>query len=331
MSCPSMATNFIPWIPVQFFTNAAIRLLANAGYTAGALTSTSNLLVDQPRRRRPRHQPPHPALADQLLHPERPPPLAARRQHLRRHHQPNPATRYPYLPLVFRPVFLTPNNGNQVFLYGYREVTSFNQLANALLGQVFDLTSAKDRSTIGRVANAVAWNVPLVIGAKKGFPNFNNSSMQTAVQFTRKLEFVRQGFSATTAIAQTNQMYVMGISNIIGIGAWNSYSNYFPRGLGLTVHSSTTACVSNILGAQSYPIWNYTTNLSVGPLALAPNSWPGYIDQNHSANSVLIPLWTNFLTLTNSQYLQKTAPPTSCRITATPSSGPPALRPPIGT
>ena len=91
--------------------------------------------------------------------------------------------------------------------------------------------------------------------------------------------------------------------------AWNSYSNYFPRGLGLTVHSSTTACVSNILGAQSYPIWNYTTNLSVGPLALAPNSWPGYIDQNHSANSVLIPLWTNFLTLTNSQYLQKTAPP----------------------
>ena len=28
----------------------------------------------------------------------------------------NPATRYPYLPHVFQPVFLTPNNGNQVFI-----------------------------------------------------------------------------------------------------------------------------------------------------------------------------------------------------------------------
>ena len=30
---PNMATNFIPWTPIQFFTNAAIRLLADAGYT----------------------------------------------------------------------------------------------------------------------------------------------------------------------------------------------------------------------------------------------------------------------------------------------------------
>src|SRR6266568_2199755 len=37
------ATNFIPWRPIDFFTNAAIRLLANAGYTAG--NATTNLLA----------------------------------------------------------------------------------------------------------------------------------------------------------------------------------------------------------------------------------------------------------------------------------------------
>src|SRR5208283_6149016 len=31
--------------PVQFFTNAAIRLLANAGYAVGAANSTSNILL----------------------------------------------------------------------------------------------------------------------------------------------------------------------------------------------------------------------------------------------------------------------------------------------
>ena len=36
---PNMATNFQPWQPAQFFTNAAIRLLADAGYTVGLHTA----------------------------------------------------------------------------------------------------------------------------------------------------------------------------------------------------------------------------------------------------------------------------------------------------
>src|SRR5204863_9936204 len=42
---PNAATNFIPWNPTQFFTNVAIRLLANAGYTVGTPGSPTNLLV----------------------------------------------------------------------------------------------------------------------------------------------------------------------------------------------------------------------------------------------------------------------------------------------
>src|SRR5262249_29876743 len=37
---PNMATNFIPWNGEQFFTNTAVRLLANAGYSVG--TSARN-------------------------------------------------------------------------------------------------------------------------------------------------------------------------------------------------------------------------------------------------------------------------------------------------
>ena len=61
---PDMATNFIPWMPEQFFTNAAIRLLANAGYTAGSAppTSSSSIIAELPtsksRSGRPTSTPP---------------------------------------------------------------------------------------------------------------------------------------------------------------------------------------------------------------------------------------------------------------------------------
>src|SRR6185436_4475348 len=42
---PNAATNFISWAPVEFFTNVAIRLLANAGYSVGPKDSPTNILV----------------------------------------------------------------------------------------------------------------------------------------------------------------------------------------------------------------------------------------------------------------------------------------------
>src|SRR5206468_2881029 len=47
---PNMATNFIAWNAEQFFTNVAVRLLVNAGYSVGAKSKSSpynptNILV----------------------------------------------------------------------------------------------------------------------------------------------------------------------------------------------------------------------------------------------------------------------------------------------
>ncbi len=86
---PNAATNFAAWYPAQFFTNAAIRLLADAGYTVGAFNSTSNVMFTNSPFRHSGHQPPDPAWVEHPLHAQRPPPLATRGQYIRRHFQPD--------------------------------------------------------------------------------------------------------------------------------------------------------------------------------------------------------------------------------------------------
>ena len=101
-------------------------------------------------------------------------------------------TVYPYLPTVFRPVF-----GNrldvkppQVSIIGYEEVTNASVLAQGVL----DLADSSDRQKLLKLPGNqyMVYNIPLVIGAKKGFPNFNEFAMQTLVQVTRKLQFTRK-------------------------------------------------------------------------------------------------------------------------------------------
>src|SRR5208283_2188416 len=101
------------------------------------------------------------------------------------------------------PWFKSVNRGNQVFITGYREV----QDANLLLNQpVLDLSIARDRGTLQGI-NQMAWGIPLVIGAKKGLPNFNKLAMQTQVQVCRKLQFHRQGNSNISPINELDQMF----------------------------------------------------------------------------------------------------------------------------
>ena len=89
---PNMATNFIPWTPVQFFTNAAIRLLADAGYSVGAPYSTSNLLVLRSNYVNgfwiASTNLQIPLWPTNFYTPSVHRALPARRQHLRRHYQP---------------------------------------------------------------------------------------------------------------------------------------------------------------------------------------------------------------------------------------------------
>ena len=78
------------------------------------------------------------------------------------------------------------------------------------------------------MAGDMVYGIPLVIGAKKGFPNFNEFAMHTQVQVTRKLQFHRPGNSTTVPVNEIDQMFVVGISNVFGVEAWNSYATPYP-------------------------------------------------------------------------------------------------------
>ena len=67
------------------------------------------------------------------------------------------------------------------------------------------------------------WGVPWIIGAKRGFPNFNDFSMQDVVKVTRKLQVTRP--TTNSPPNATNQMYVISVTNSLGVDFWNSYTN----------------------------------------------------------------------------------------------------------
>jgi hypothetical protein len=159
-------------------------------------------------------------------------------------------TGYPYLPSVFRPVFT--NDSGAVYITGYVEETSTRFLAGNVPWR--DLQLAADRAAL-QPADMV-YGVPVIIGAKRGFPNFNAFEMQTLVQVVRRLQFRRPAGSTNLPVNQTNQMFVVTISNVFGIEAWNSYTSSFPRNLRLTVRPEVSVVVTNeagtVLVANSY-------------------------------------------------------------------------------
>ncbi len=298
---PNMATNFIPWTPVQFFTNAAIRLLADAGYAVGAPYSTSTLLVFGSNyvngywiTTTNLHIPLWPT---NYYTPsvQRAFQLAANIYDATTNRT---LTGYPYLPTVFRPVFANITRGlAQVSIVGYEEVTNASVLAQS----VGDLADPNFRQTLKTTDDQhMAYNIPLVIGAKKGFPNFNEFAMQTLVQVTRKLQFTRQN-GPNTPISLTNQMFLVSISNVFGVEAWNSYVTNFSRDLRLYVGPDISIVMTNETGkvlnptSQRYqlPVMYYTN--------IAASTWPGY-NRSFDTYSFQIPFYTNLLFLTNSTY-----------------------------
>ncbi len=71
------------------------------------------------------------------------------------------------------------------------------------------------------------YGVPWIIGAKKGFPNFNAFSMESIFSLTRKLQLTRPNttvnfYSNPTAYTFAQQL-TLGLTNYLGVECWNSY------------------------------------------------------------------------------------------------------------
>lgn len=214
-----------------------------------------------------------------------------------------PETGYPYLPSVFRPILRRDGDGT-VFIAGYREVLDDTITVWGFSEPMLDLNNPDDRSELPPAGTPVdpsdlnepiAYGVPLIIGAKKGFPNFNEFSSQTMVSFARFLQFVCPGAPDPTApITATNQMYLIGMSNFLALEAWNSYSNAFPRPLEIMGRIELNVVITNDSGLVLYS--NQASARFVDEVAAG--AWPGYPTTFPVRSaSFIVPVFTNITSL----------------------------------
>ena len=191
---------------------------------------------------------------------------------------------------MFQPLFT--NDGGSIFISGYAEAGT-----NALTNAWRDLNVSADRDALQ--ANDYVYGVPVVIGAKKGFPNFNEFAMQSIFQITRKLEVTRPSLTAPQSTWQTNQMFVLSITNVIGVEAWNSYRSNYTRAVDIIAADALTTGLTNEDGLTMTQQMTLQTVLPVP--ATGSQQWRGFYPR--LINSFLIPFRTNFVFLPTAAYL----------------------------
>ncbi len=176
-------------------------------------------------------------------------------------------------PTVFRPFFST--NGSSVYLAGF--------------------TNDNRASTLATWIESNPYDVPLIIAARKGVPNFNEFVLQTDILTQRRLQLTRP---TTNSLPNgTNQMYMLSISNFLGVEAWNSSMTAYPRAVQLSVSNYLTLTLTNELGHQ------FNRELAQQALTNIPAaSWTGGISRGIAVGFVL-PLFTNVVGLGLSPYL----------------------------
>lgn len=263
-------TNFIEWQALAFFTNAAERLVrAQSGgkFGIGDIPVFTNGVFAY-----------SPSLNRQLQ-------LAANMWDAI--HNTN------YYPTVFRPHFKTV--GSDVFISGFSEVTDTSFLTSTMR----ELSTTNVAMAVQ--TNDLIYGVPLIVGAKKGLPNFNEFSTESVFQITRKVELVKSTAGGGDKITQTNQMFNIGISNVFGAEFWNSYGTNFSRQVDIYVTNVVTVALTNDYG------YNYLTNLIAGGYIGIPGggitAWPQWKGGATDA-SFLVPLRSNHIVIPDLVYRQ---------------------------
>ncbi len=246
---PNSATNFIPWTATEFFTTTAERILEVAKVTNIFRTTSgklaTNCIVGDTYVRTGF------SLTNILIYPTNEYTASVHRLlqvavNIYDATTNRPATPFPHLPSVFRPKFGV--NGTNIFITGFTEVTNANFVSSITPR---NLTLAKDRSGIETDPNPVVYGVPFLIGAKKGFPNFNEFALQNVTQIARKME-VRKLRATDVYPTQTNLMYLLSVSNMFGIECWNSYTQDFNRSLRIRVGGLFTEMLATTNPAGGY-------------------------------------------------------------------------------
>jgi hypothetical protein len=296
------ATNFIPWTPLGFFTIAADRMLreytANwinqnyAGFTNTFGVTAPFGVTNIPVYVNGRFV--YTPAVNRILQ------LAANIYDATESNRRNGSPDYPD---VFRPLFSKDLAGD-VFISGYANIVPIiNPATDLQLSRPFDVETISALSGTSVASDINIYGVPWIIGAKKGFPNFNEISMENNLAVTRRLQLTRTTNSSTPVITGTNQMYTMSLSSSIGVELWNSYSSNYPGTILIGVNENALTMITNYdQGLHEWGLQSLSTNNFNDPYVI--NSWPGAAPwSGGNPNSAsFVPFVFTGPTLTNSVY-----------------------------
>jgi hypothetical protein len=215
---------------------------------------------------------------------------------------PNIASNYPS---VFCPVFerVVEKNYflNQIFtniyIRGYRYIqeplpnNTGNLFSTPIELNTLPLTGLGPTYSTNNV-----WGIPWIVGAKKGFPNFNGFELDNTIFIERELQFTRNSaapgpsgsifpYGRTYA---TNQMYLIGISNAFAMDDWNSYVNPYNHKVSISAYDNLGVGLTNNAG---FAVENQFYANAGNGLGIGIQPWPGQL--------FVLPLGTNVTVFQN--------------------------------
>ncbi|HUA37479.1 MAG TPA: hypothetical protein VMA35_03650 [Candidatus Sulfopaludibacter sp.] len=212
-------------------------------------------------------------------------------------------------PSVFRPLFSrdTDGFGTNLFISGFTNVEPGSGPNDGQLSAPMEIAALAqtDIPVINLPVNV--YGIPWIIGARKGFPNFNKFDMESAFQLIRKLQVTRDStnetFAGNPGDYHFNQMFNLSLSNQFGVECWNSYTNSFNDSVAIYVRDDLThAILTNDEGfSADFPVFPIAGCIQI----TNGNVWPGYnplTDPFGSLQSFQIPLYTNVIVIPNSLY-----------------------------
>jgi len=143
-------------------------------------------------------------------------------------------------PAVYRPTFYRDPGSSNVFINGYQLVPSVSSINDPALASPVDV-SAIVSGNIANVNSVNVYGVPWIIGARKGFPEFSELNLLSVAQVSRLVRVNRSTLSGlNSAFFTTNQMFIMSISNSVGVSLWNSYDADYVGSSNLTIFVQDT-------------------------------------------------------------------------------------------
>jgi hypothetical protein len=173
---------------------------------------------------------------------------------------------------------------------GLTLIENFVAETNSSFLSILTNTPIQDPNNVSN-PDGLVWGVPVVVGAKKGFPNFNKFVMQTSVQISRNLQIKKTDYRIDPPVlTQTNQQLYLGVSNRVALEAWNSYASTYNKSLRVIATNFTSISLTNQSGGSV--IWPTGGAPRVSGTNISQNllSWPSVLA---GSNAYYLPIATN--------------------------------------